>query len=645
MVGSDYVVGEIQSDLPVYPLYVQNPADPDAKPELKAYAFETNDLTSVRGYSGKAINLLIVMDLGGRFLSAQLLEQKEPLFTRDDDAIKLHIYTKQHLGLSLRHTIEVGKANDTPTRSEQAAHLRGIHTGTITAKAITRTILSAAANVALARLKLAGVTPDNGKTSAPAALPAGSLQTAAPADAPKAAAAPTATAAATDKAAAAHPDPASNAGTGAANGVAIPTSVATPVVTMEPAGNFPPVTPRLVLKNAPGTRPAVAAATGTPTTSTTTTGAPSAGAPSAVNPSAGTQAAATPAAGTPPTDPPPAQPAEAAAAQPGPAGDVPATPATVAAVAAFALPANDEPEWIAQWQSRMTEIIVLLAGLALLTVALIAQKRFSAHAKRLRILRTLYLLFTVGFIGWSAQGQLTVVNITAAIESLSTGGTLEFLMNDPMTVILWVFVGITLLVWGRGTFCGWLCPFGALQELVSLLANAVGVRQRRLRAALDAKLKWIKYGVLAVIIGSLFVAPDFASWAIEIEPFKTAISVYFVRSWPFVLWAAGCLALSVFVYRGYCRYICPLGAALASMGFLRRWSWIARRSECGTPCQSCRHRCEYQAIEQTGKINYRECFQCLDCVSIYQDEHRCMPLILEKKRAGKVIPVREVERV
>jgi polyferredoxin len=68
-----------------------------------------------------------------------------------------------------------------------------------------------------------------------------------------------------------------------------------------------------------------------------------------------------------------------------------------------------------------------------------------------------------------------------------------------------------------------------LQELISLLANAIGLQQRRLRTALDAKLKWIKYGVLATILVSLFAAPSFAQIAMEIEPFKTAISLYFMR--------------------------------------------------------------------------------------------------------------------
>jgi len=159
----------------------------------------------------------------------------------------------------------------------------------------------------------------------------------------------------------------------------------------------------------------------------------------------------------------------------------------------------------------------------------------------------------------------------------------------------------------------------------------LGHKQRRLRAALDAKLKWVKYIILIALMVSLYVAPPMAELLVEIEPFKTAISVYFVRDWPYVLWALFCLTLSIFIYRGYCRYICPLGAALAAMGFLRFWSWIPRRNECGTPCQSCRHRCEYQAISPAGKIDYQECFQCLDCVSIYQDTERCYPLIQMKK--------------
>jgi transcriptional regulator of nitric oxide reductase len=75
-----YIVGEIQSDLPVYPLFVKDAASPDSKPELKAYVFETNEVVSVRGYSGKPLNILVVIDLSGRLLSAKLIDHKEPIF-------------------------------------------------------------------------------------------------------------------------------------------------------------------------------------------------------------------------------------------------------------------------------------------------------------------------------------------------------------------------------------------------------------------------------------------------------------------------------------------------------------------------------------------------------------------------------------
>jgi NosR/NirI family transcriptional regulator, nitrous oxide reductase regulator len=259
----------------------------------------------------------------------------------------------------------------------------------------------------------------------------------------------------------------------------------------------------------------------------------------------------------------------------------------------------------------------------------------------MRNFRLLYLMFTLGFIGWWGQAQLTIVNLTALIESLRSGDGVEFLIADPMSLVLWVFVIASLFIWGRGTFCGWLCPFGALQDLIAQLGALVRIKQIALRISIDSKLKWIKYVLLACILGSAALSSASTDQLIEVEPFKTAISLYFVRAWPYVLWAVACLGLSVFVFRGYCRYICPLGAALAVVGKVRIFNWIPRKKECGTPCQTCRHSCSYQAISPKGKVDYDECFQCLDCVRIEQDEKRCLPLIQQVR--ARVIPVHAVE--
>jgi NosR/NirI family nitrous oxide reductase transcriptional regulator len=98
------------------------------------------------------------------------------------------------------------------------------------------------------------------------------------------------------------------------------------------------------------------------------------------------------------------------------------------------------------------------------------------------------------------------------------------------------------------------------------------------------------------------------------------------------------LLLGVVVNKFFCRYLCPLGAALALLGRLRRFDWIARRAECGQPCQTCRYRCTYQAIEPDGRVQYEECFQCMDCVAIHDSVDECAPLLLEAKRQ-RVVPI------
>ena len=129
----------------------------------------------------------------------------------------------------------------------------------------------------------------------------------------------------------------------------------------------------------------------------------------------------------------------------------------------------------------------------------------------------------------------------------------------------------------------------------------------------------------------MFVAPDHVDKAAEVEPFKAAITTFFVREGYYVAYAVFWLFLSMVLFKGFCRYVCPLGALMAIGGLVRQRDWIARRAECGSPCQLCKVKCKYGAIEKSGRIQYDECFQCLDCVLIHDDPERCVPLILEAR--------------
>ncbi len=133
----------------------------------------------------------------------------------------------------------------------------------------------------------------------------------------------------------------------------------------------------------------------------------------------------------------------------------------------------------------------------------------------------------------------------------------------------------------------------------------------------------------------------------EVEPFKTSFLLVFNREWWFVTYAVCLLVVSIFTRKVYCRYICPLGAALAIPTKLRLFDWLKRRPECGSPCKLCAKECEIQAIHPDGRINANECHHCLDCQVTYENENRCPPLVMAKKKGKRKIAARlsEAERI
>ena len=206
---------------------------------------------------------------------------------------------------------------------------------------------------------------------------------------------------------------------------------------------------------------------------------------------------------------------------------------------------------------------------------------------------------------------------------------------DPLVFILWLFTAATMLLWNRGTFCGWLCPFGALQELTNRIAKKLDLKQITVPHLLHTRLSAIKYviffALLAISLYDLGTAEKFA----EIEPFKTAIILKFMREWWFVLFAAALLIAGLFIERFFCRYLCPLGAGIALPGRFRVFDWLRRYKMCGNPCQICTHECPVQAIAPEGDIHPNECIQCLHCQVMYHHDTRCPQVVATNKKKQK----------
>lgn len=303
----------------------------------------------------------------------------------------------------------------------------------------------------------------------------------------------------------------------------------------------------------------------------------------------------------------------------------------------FVYPPTPLPAWLLVWGERWPELAAIGLALIVLSIMLTRPRWISINPRRLAVFRLGFLTFTLVFIGWYAQGQLSIVQLTGAVKTLVAGQHLGSFLYDPISLLLIAFTLISFFVWGRGTFCGWLCPFGALQEFLALLAQRLRIKARRLPAGLEVALERGRYVLLLALLVAAAFAPQLAESLVEVEPFKTSITLGFQRSWPFVAWAVGLLLISAVYYKFFCRFICPLGAAITLGGRLRRWDWLPRRKECGQPCQTCKSRCAYDAIPRAGHINYERCFQCLDCVGIYHDEQRCAPLIFHARK-GRDFP-------
>jgi len=291
--------------------------------------------------------------------------------------------------------------------------------------------------------------------------------------------------------------------------------------------------------------------------------------------------------------------------------------------------------WQRIWVESAANIAILLALLTVLTLLLIFQDTLSRSRRWHAIVRVGFLSFVLIWLGWIAGGQLSVINLFSYGRSLLGGfDPLPFLV-EPVILIVAVYTAVSLVLLGRGVFCGWLCPYGAFQELANRLARLFRVPQLSIPFALNEKLWAIKYVAIIALVGLAGYSMDAARVAAEIEPFKTAITLKFERAWPYALYAGGFVVASLFVERIFCRFLCPLGGALAILGRLHMFRWLKRRPECGGACHICESSCPVQAIPRGGRINMNECFQCLDCQVDYFDETTCPPLVARRKRRAR----------
>ena len=295
------------------------------------------------------------------------------------------------------------------------------------------------------------------------------------------------------------------------------------------------------------------------------------------------------------------------------------------------------PAWLRIWRARALEIGLFVLWLAVAVLLYANRERLARRASHkddrwVSVPKHLMWIIAVGFGFW-LLAQPSITQVLTWFHAILFEWKWALFLTDPFIFLFWMFIIATTFFWGRGLFCGWLCPYGALTALAHSLVGRIGLRrfQRQLPLWLHERLKWLKYLVFAALLAVSFYSIEPAERLAEVEPFKTTFLVgVWNRSWPFVTFWLLLFAAALIIERPFCKYLCPLGASLAVPSTFRWWG-LRRKAEC-TSCAACARGCGSLAIDQLGRIDQRECLLCLDCTVLYYDANACPPLSLERKQ-------------
>lgn len=283
----------------------------------------------------------------------------------------------------------------------------------------------------------------------------------------------------------------------------------------------------------------------------------------------------------------------------------------------------EEVEVVETWQTLLSSQaldIVLFGAFAALALTSFFRKSVT--------LKYVTLVAAVAYLGIYKSQLLSIVNIFGVI-----GGNLPIFKYNLGWYVFALFSVVTTVLFGR-LYCGRVCAYGALTQLLDPIIPARYRYDVPLR--IERQAAKIKYGILAAVVIYFLATRDMSIYR-YVEPFWM-----FTGHETAVMWTAlgVLLVATVFVKNLYCRFLCPLGAAL---GLLSKFTifGIKRWSECNS-CKLCEKTCQWGAIVGP-KIIMTECVRCDDCERLYWDQQKCPHWIILRRKSAVGSPQSAVE--
>jgi NosR/NirI family transcriptional regulator, nitrous oxide reductase regulator len=215
------------------------------------------------------------------------------------------------------------------------------------------------------------------------------------------------------------------------------------------------------------------------------------------------------------------------------------------------------------------------------------------ETRRLRRLRPFVLAASILCLGFGLKAFFSLIHILdiAAGEAPPLGA------NALWWLLTVLALGSALLA-GR-LYCAWICPFGAITEFLGKIFHS----PLEISAPWDRRLRRVKYGVL-LVLPLIYVIWRNAE-VLHVEPFSDTFTLGFLSAGSDAAWRIAWLIFlgvaSLFVFRFFCRYLCPAGAAMAFFARHRLFGRVRpnRCLECGECMVSCPRKKEWLPDEKT----------------------------------------------
>jgi hypothetical protein len=211
----------------------------------------------------------------------------------------------------------------------------------------------------------------------------------------------------------------------------------------------------------------------------------------------------------------------------------------------------------------------------------------------------------------SVEAYCPFGGLESLYQFLTTGGFIRRI--EPSAVVLFFALVLLTLIASRG-FCGWICPFGSVQEWIGMLGKKIFRKRFNPTGVWDRRLRYLKYGILVLIFAF--------SWhlgTLVFRPYDPFLAFFHLgKGMDEMPWAYGVLGLvivgSLYIERFFCKYACPLGAVigiLAKVGLTK----VHRDPVDCKSCNLCQRKCHAHVdFLSTTTIRDAECNHCMDCV-------------------------------